>query len=115
MTPCHGDDRGRAADEAEGAPPKRSRLRRVLEDHPSIAVGACFVWATLFTVANRRGTVGLSRSRSDFIRSAAVFLGIDRAHRGDETWAFIGLGLTLVFLALIGWCVLLAVRNRRRR
>ena len=78
-------------------------------------MAACGVWGTLFTIANRRGTVGLSKARSDFIRTMSVFLGFDDVHRGDETWAFIGLGLTLMFLALLGWIVFLAVRNHRRR
>lgn len=93
-------------------PRGESRLRRVLNKHPSIAAGACIVWGGLFFAATERGTVGLSESRPDVLRAMLVFIGVDQDHRGSDGWVFVGFALTLMFLALIGWVALAALKNR---
>jgi hypothetical protein len=92
-----------------------SQTRRTLNRHPSIAVAACIVWGTLFFVSTDRGTVGLSESRPDVVRAMLVFVGLDQAHRGSNGWAYVGLGLTLMFFAVVGWGVFIGLRNYVRR
>lgn len=93
-------------------PRRRTRFRDFLERHAWIALVAVVGVSVLGWLSIRNGTAGLPEGRPAVGGAVLVFLGVDREHRGDELWAWTGLGVLL--LVVSGWVFAGVVAWRRR-